>query len=121
MANPPVEHQFNQDNAAKMGAKGGRNKKGSKHISTIVREFMEDVDWDKVPVKNKEEFKKKYGKNGWVAITAVAAGQAATGDKAAREWLRKAGFGDKVELTGSMDVNVALVEFIGDDDEPDED
>ena len=80
------------------------SKKGSKHISTIVRELMEDLDWDKIPVKNKEDFKKRYGKNGWLAITSVAIGQAATGDRHAREWLRKAGFGDKLTLDLEKDV-----------------
>lgn len=89
---------FTSENAAENGRKGGLNKKGSVHLSTLIGEVLENIDWDKTPVKNTAEFKSKYGNNGWKAIVSVAAGQAATGDRHAREWLRKAQYGDKLKL-----------------------
>lgn len=118
---PPKEHRFTRDNAAYMGAKGGRNKKGSKHLSTIIRELADSIDWDKTTLKNKDELKAKYGGQGWLAIVHVAFTKAMTGDTKAMEWLAKNGYGNKIDITtDDKPLNISLVEFI-DEDSQDQD
>lgn len=90
---------FTPDNAADMGAKGGRAKKGSKHLSTLIREIGENIDWDKTNLKNKDELKAKYGNNGWKAIVYVAWTKAMAGDPQAMKWLAENGFGKHVDIT----------------------
>lgn len=117
--NPPKEHQFTSDNAAEMGAKGGTNKKGSKHLSTLIREIGENIEWDKTTLKNKEQMQQLYGNNGWKAIVYVAMTKAMAGDPQAMKWLAENGFGKQFDITtGGDKINIALVEFVGDD--PDE-
>lgn len=48
--------------AAEIGAKGGANKKGSRHLTTLIREIGYNFDWSKTTLKNKDELVKKYGK-----------------------------------------------------------
>lgn len=83
-----------KENAAEMGRRGGLAKKGSKHLSTLIRELSEDIDWDKTNLKNKEELNRRYGKNGWLAIVYVAFSKAMAGDTKAMDWLAKYGFAD---------------------------
>jgi hypothetical protein len=96
---------------------------GRKSLATIIRELEnEDFDWKHIPIKNKEAVAAMGSP--FQAIVMVAVGQAVSGDKAAREWLRKAGYGDKLDVTSDGEkLNVALVQFIGDDvnDEPNDD
>lgn len=89
--------------------------KGSKSLATIIREMeSEDYDWTHVPIKNKEAVIAMGSP--WKAIVTVAVGQALSGDRAAREWLRKSGYGDKLDLTTDGEsLNVALVKFVGDE------
>lgn len=72
--------------------------KGTKHLKTIIAEFLAEgkTDWKKIPIKDTAKLQKMYGKNGWKAIVGVAVGQAMAGDRHAREWLRKAQYGDKI-------------------------
>lgn len=74
---------------------------GSKNLSTIIRDMLEDgeLDWEKVPIKGSARFAAKYGKRGWEAISYVAFAKAMSGDSAAREWLRKSQYGDKMDVT----------------------
>lgn len=89
---PPKEYQF------KPGNPGGGKPKGTKSLATIVRQLEhEDFDWKHVPIKNKEAVAQMGSP--WKAIVYVALGQAISGDHSAREWLRKAGYGDKLDLT----------------------
>lgn len=121
MANPQnIEpHKF------KPGQSGNPNgrPKGAKSLATIIRELeRDDFDWKHVPIKNKDAVAAMGSP--FKAIVMVAVGQAVSGDKAAREWLRKAGYGDKLDVTSDGEkLNVALVQFIGDDvnDEPNDD
>lgn len=91
----------NPDTQFKAGNPGGGRPKGSISLSTIVRDYMMNPpDWEKVPVKGSEEFSKKYPKKAAAfALTEAAFAQAMEGDSSAREWLRKSGWGDKIDIT----------------------
>lgn len=79
------------------GNPAGRTK-GSKNLSTILRELEdEDFDWDKVPIKSKE-LAKQIGAP-WKAIMFTALAKAYSGDVRAMEWLRKGAYGDKMDIT----------------------
>lgn len=104
------------ETAAELGAKGGKAKKGSKHLSTLIREIGESIDWDKTNLKNKDELKEKYGNNGWQALVYVAYTKAMAGDPQAMKWLAENGFGKNIDITsGGEKLNVALVEFVDGD------
>lgn len=108
----------------KPGQSGNPNgrPKGSRSLSTIIRGLTENPpDWNLLPLKGKEEMAKRYQhKSAWEAIVYVAIGQAMAGDTQAREWLRKSGYGDKVDITSGGEPVHSLVRFVG-DDEPDPD
>lgn len=108
---------FTPENAAENGSKGGRAKKGSKHLSTLIREIGESIDWDKTNLKNKEELKAKYGNNGWKAIVYVAWTKAMAGDPQAMKWLAENGFGKQVDITSGGEPIKALVEFVDENDQ----
>jgi hypothetical protein len=77
--------------------------KGTKSLSTLIRELEnEDFDWELVPIKVKDQAK-KIG-SPWKAIVFTAMAKAYSGDVKAMEWLRKAGYGDKlnVEVEGGL-------------------
>lgn len=101
MAVPKQLTPFTPDNAAENGAKGGKAKAGSKHLSTLIREIGESIDWDKTNLKNKEELKAKYGNNGWKAIVYVAWTKAMAGDPQAMKWLAENGFGKHMDITSN--------------------
>ena len=89
--------------------------KGTKNLATLVRELeSEDFDWTHVPIKNKEAVAAMGSP--WKAILTVALGQAISGDKHAREWLRKSGYGDKLDLTTGGEPMTSLVRFVGGDE-----
>lgn len=73
--------------------------KGTKHLSTIIRDVLENLDWSKTTLKNKDELQKLYGKNGWKAIVYVATTKAMAGDPQAMKWLAENGFGKHVDVT----------------------
>lgn len=70
--------------------------KGTKHLSTIIQELVDDIDWSLTSLKNKDELAKKYGKNGVKAMAHVAFSKAMAGDTRAMDWLAKYGWGNKV-------------------------
>ena len=73
--------------------------KGSKNLATIVRELEnEEFDWSLVPIKGDKETVKKIGAP-WKAIVFTALSKACDGDVKAMEWLRKSGYGDKLDIT----------------------
>lgn len=111
---PNKATQFSSENQP-----DGRGRpKGSKSLATIIRQLEnEDFDWTHVPIKNKEAVMQMGSP--FKAIVMVALGQAISGDKAAREWLRKAGYGEKLDVTSDGEkLKIALVEFIGDEPNP---
>lgn len=78
------------------GNPGGGKPKGTKHLSTIIQELVDDIDWGLTSLKNKDELAKKYGKNGVKAMALVAFSKAMSGDTRAMDWLAKYGWGNKV-------------------------
>lgn len=70
--------------------------KGVKHLSTIIQELVDDIDWSLTSLKNKDELAKKYGKNGMKAMALVAFSKAMSGDTKAMDWLAKYGWGNKI-------------------------
>ena len=97
-----------------------RNKKGrpkgARSLHTIIQNVADNIDaWDKIPVKNKEIVAKMGAPID--AVVMVAYGQAIAGDHSAREWLRKAGYGDKLDISSNGEtLKVALVEFVDGED-----
>lgn len=74
--------------------------KGSRNLSTIVREMGENhIDWSLLPDDSQKLRKKYKHKSAFEAITAVAIAQSINGDSQAREWLRKSGYGEKMDVT----------------------
>lgn len=85
----------------KSGNPNGRPK-GSKSLATYVRELAdEDFDWSKIPQVGKK-LEQEFGKLGSplrVIVMKAAIDAMSKGDSQAREWLRKAGWGDKLDVT----------------------
>jgi hypothetical protein len=74
---------------------------GRRNLATIVREVMEtELDWSLIPVAEANILAQKYaGKAGWEVILAVMNSKALTGDVKAAEWMRKSGYGEKLDVT----------------------
>jgi len=106
---------FTKDNAAEMGAKGGHAKAGSKHLSTLIREIGNDIDWDKTTLKDKDRMKSLYGKNGWKALTYVAFTKAMAGDHNAMKWLSENSFGKHIDITSDGE-NINKVKELTDEE-----
>lgn len=71
--------------------------KGTKNLSTIVRELEDDsFDWKHIPIQQKDAMMAIGAP--WKAIVYKAISRSLTGDVRAMEWLRKAGYGDKLNL-----------------------
>lgn len=88
--------------------------KGTRHLSTIIRNIMEDIDWGKTNLKNKDEVQAKYGTKGWDALTYVAVTKAMAGDPQAMKWLADNGFGKKIDLTTDDEPITGInVNFVG--------
>lgn len=109
---PPVEHQF------KPGESGNPNgrPKGRRTLATIIRDLeKEDFDWSKVPNLTDDDRKKFDGHSPFEVIATRALIQASMGDQKAREWLRKAGYGDKLDVTtdGRAIQSPAVISIIG--------
>lgn len=96
MANPENLIPFSgADDPRRMNGKP----KGTRHLSTIIREIMEDIDWSKTTLKNKEQLQAQYGKRGWDAMVYVAYTKAMTGDSQAMKFLAENGFGKNIDIT----------------------
>lgn len=107
---PPVEHQFKPGES---GNPKGRTK-GTKNLATIIRELEgEDFDWSLVPIKQKD-IAQKIG-SPWRAIVYTAIAAAYSGNVKAMEWLRKSGYGDKLDVTsaGRAILTPAIISVIG--------
>lgn len=116
MPNPEnITNHNNSDKHKEASAKGGTNKAGSKHLSTIIREIGDDIDWDKTNLKNKEQVKAKYGNNGWKAICYVAWTKAMAGDPQAMKWLAENGFGKNIKLEIDDPRKEILNKYMGED------
>lgn len=94
-------------------AKNGRPK-GSKSLATIIRELEdEDFDWARVPVKQKDLFK-KFGAP-WRAIVMISLAKACNGDMRAADWLAKFGYGEKFRVGGVESDEIKIV-VVNEDD-----
>lgn len=86
----------------------GHKQKGSIHLSTHIQNILNDDDFtwfiQQEPKANKIEFKGKPVK----AIIMVAIYRAMLGDKDAREWLAKYGYGNKLTIETSDPVEETL-------------
>lgn len=100
MSNPPEGKKFTPENAAEMGAKGGRNKKGSKHLSTYIQEALTDENFE-LKLKDGTIMKEMPIK----AIIKTAVAKSVSGDTRAMEWLAKHGYGNlmRIEMTDPLD------------------
>jgi general stress protein YciG len=109
MANNENLIPLNSKRAAEIGAKGGKNKAGSKHLKTLIQEIGNNIDWDKTTLKDKEGMRAKYGRNGWTALTYVAFTKALAGDPKAMDWLAKNGYGLNIDHTSNGEtINVII-------------
>jgi hypothetical protein len=93
VSNPPEGKKFTSENAAEMGAKGGRNKKGTKHLSTYIQEALTDENFE-LKLKDGTILKEMPIK----AIIKTAVAKSVSGDTRAMEWLAKHGYGEKINL-----------------------
>lgn len=101
---------------------GGGRPKGRRSLSTIVRDLGEqELDWDTFDADHTDvdKLKKRFrNRTGFEAISIVAQQQALAGDNQAREWLRRAGYGDKMDITSNEETITPTVsvskEMIGD-------
>lgn len=89
--------------------------KGAKHLSTHIQEMLNDEDFE-IKLKDGTLLKERPIK----AIVKTAVAKSISGDNRWAEWLAKHGYGEKINLELSGGVNVALVEFIGEDQENDD-
>lgn len=79
-------------------------KKGTRSWSTIVQSLLEDEDLaDKVISKKPAWWDALPQKNFGNAIVVAMQVKAASGDSKAATWLRKTGFGDKLDITSNDD------------------
>lgn len=113
---PPKQHRF------KPGVSGNPKgkPKGLQDWSTIVRKILGSEELFEAILAHAKE------KPGWVnqlgggnknaahAVVMAMIKKALDGDHKAADFLRKTGFGDKIDLTSGGEPIQALVEFVGD-------
>lgn len=94
---PSTEHQFKKGESGNPEGK----KPGTRSLATIVKDLLEgEINWKLVPIKNSNELAEKYkNKAAWEALVHTAFSKAMAGDVRAAEWLRKSGYGDKLDVT----------------------
>lgn len=111
---PPEHSKF------KPGQSGNPNgrPKGTSNWSTIVRRLLDDPNLADALVANKPAWWRHLPETkASHAIVAAMVGKAITGDYKAAEWLRKTGFGDKVDLAPDENTpKPILVSFLGHDE-----
>lgn len=104
-------------------------KKRPRNLDKIVREILDDDDLvDKVISNQPEYWSRLPTKNGAYIISTVMMVKAMGGDIKAAEWIRKTGFGDKVQLEtdngffgkSEFTIQVVPAKELGDGINPDE-
>lgn len=89
--------------------------KGAVHLSTKIQAMLNDPNFT-ARLKYIDGFSDAEGATPMEVITGAALAAAAKGDKAAREWLAKYGYGQKVDITSNGEtLKTALVQFVGED------
>lgn len=91
----------NKDTQFKPGESGNPSgaAKGSKHLSTWIKELLDDEEFTLADFRGSE-----YKGAPIKAIVQVAMYKAVEGDKDAREWLAKYGYGNKLEIEHSGEI-----------------
>lgn len=92
--------------------------KGAVHLSTRIQNMMDDPEFQvylQHPTEGFVPFKGAPAE----AIIRTALQKAAAGDKDAREWLAKYGYGTKVELGGRVDGNL-VIKMVSYEDQPED-
>jgi hypothetical protein len=103
---PDPQKRENQIANLQMGANGLQGRpKGSRNWSTVVQDLLDDEELFKTLVDNMERkpaWLEKVGtKTLMQAITTAQAIKAMGGSHFSAEWLRKTGWGDKIDLTSN--------------------
>lgn len=97
MANDQNLIHITSETAAELGSKGGKAKKGSKHITTYIQELMEDEEFE-ANVLDAKKGLVEYKGAPIKAIIKVATTKAINGDAKAMDWLAKYGWSSKTEV-----------------------
>lgn len=93
MANEQNLRKLDSKTAAEIGAKGGRAKAGSKHLSTHIQEMLNDPNFE-LKLKNGEVLKGRPIE----AVIKTAVAKAVSGDMRAFDMLGKYGYGNITHL-----------------------
>lgn len=111
MANPNPNtsglRPVTSETAAELGAIGGRNKKGSKHINTWIQDLLEDESFEANILDPKVGYKEYKGAP-IKAIVQVATIKAVNGDAKMMDWLAKYGWSQKQEIEHTGVVNTGI-------------
>lgn len=103
------------ENAKELGAKGGKAKKGSIHLSTRIKNMLDDPDFE-MKLKDGSILKGEP----IVAIMKVAIARAASGDIRFLEWLAKYGYGSSVNLNVTENPIQTIIDKFGSSEGVDE-
>lgn len=83
---------------------------GRKSLSTIIRDIGEQsINWKNIPIKSKgiSDLNTKFNNyTPFEAIVFTAFGEALNGSIQAMEWLRRAGYGDKLNVEGTKEIGI---------------
>lgn len=107
MANDQNLIPITKETAAELGAKGGKNKKGSKHINTWIQDLLEDETFEANILDPKVGYKEYKGAP-IKAIVQVATIKAVNGDPKMMDWLAKYGWSQKQEIEHTGAVNTGI-------------
>lgn len=85
--------------------------KGTLHLATRIRKiFEENIDWDKIAIRDTEALKQRYGKATVAqALVWVQVSKALTGDTQAFRALAEAGWGKMLNVDASTQVDVVHI------------
>ena len=103
--------QQGEQRAKDAGSKGGKNKAGSKHLSTHIQEMLNDPDFE---LKLKDGSVLKGAPLAAIIKTAVA--KAVSGDMRAFDMLAKHGYGERLKLEIDDPRKDILNKYLGGDD-----
>lgn len=94
--------------------------KGTKHWSTIVRKILNDKKLFEALIEGKQNPKwiaSLPNRDASHAIATAMVVKAMQGDKQAAEWLRKTGYGDKLDITSDeKPITVEVLRFVDADE-----
>ena len=106
MANPDI-HTYGIETRFQPGVSGNKKgrPKGSRSISTIVKELLDDETLaDRVLARKPSYWEHLPDKNFATAIVVVMMIKAMSGDVRAATWIRQTGYGNKVRLEDDREI-----------------